>query len=291
MVCELEPRDVSGLTANHAYTFTLTATNPIGSAWAQSNTITAEPYDPSVSIGSPANGSACGSGGTVNTRYRCQDGTGQPGISSCTGTIASGVAVNTRAPGRQVHRHRNVARRAQHFINSRLHGARPAEQLQGQIGQGRSQRDHRRVAVVACRARDRDRDRARNRGAAFHRAPTRRADPTLKFKVPASKRLQALLKHRRSGETDDRLQPNERGHAGPRDLNPPEKADLPTGSAAGIPFLLSSTFERTYHIAGPSTSRNVAGWGGQPSTVTPSRAPDERLLHDADQASLAGDRR
>jgi autotransporter-associated beta strand protein len=93
------PATLSGLSGSHAYTFTITATNPIGSASASSNQIIAEPYDPAVSISSPVNGVAYAYGQKVDAGYSCQDGTGGLGIQSCTGPAASGSALSTTAPG------------------------------------------------------------------------------------------------------------------------------------------------------------------------------------------------
>jgi autotransporter-associated beta strand protein len=93
------PATLGGLTGNQAYTFTLTAANPIGSASASSNTITAGPYDPSVSISAPANGATYTYGQVVDAGYGCQEGTGGLGIKSCAGPISSGAALDTTAPG------------------------------------------------------------------------------------------------------------------------------------------------------------------------------------------------
>ncbi len=100
------PATLSGLTGGRTYTFTLTATNPIGSAAASSNTITvssttitAGPYAPSVSISSPANGATYTYGQQVRAGYRCQEGTGGLGIRSCVGTNSPGSVLGTTAPG------------------------------------------------------------------------------------------------------------------------------------------------------------------------------------------------
>jgi hypothetical protein len=93
------PAALTGLTGNQSYTFTLTATNPIGSVSASSNTITAEPFDPVVSISSPPNGATYGYGQSVTTGYACQEGSGGVGIKTCTGPVPAGAALDTTAPG------------------------------------------------------------------------------------------------------------------------------------------------------------------------------------------------
>jgi autotransporter-associated beta strand protein len=190
------PATLSGLTANHAYTFTLTATNPIGSASAGSNTITAEPYDPSVSIGSPANGAAYRYGQTVDAGYGCQDGTGGPGVSSCTGTISSGVAVNTKAPGRHTFT----------VTATSLDGLRTSATVTYTVlappnsFKIKSVRANRKGTITVSLSSLREpgivtvTERATKVPQFIVRKHVR-SEPTLKFTVPASKRLRALLKH------------------------------------------------------------------------------------------------
>jgi autotransporter-associated beta strand protein len=93
------PATLSGLTGNQSYTFTLTATNPIGSASSSSNTITAGPFDPSVAISSPANGASFSYGQIVDAGFSCQEGTGGLGIQSCVGSTPLGFALRMTAPG------------------------------------------------------------------------------------------------------------------------------------------------------------------------------------------------
>jgi hypothetical protein len=189
---------LSGLTANHAYTFTLTATNPIGSASAGSNTITAEPYDPSVSIGSPANGATYKYGQTVDAVYGCQDGTGGLGISSCAGTIASGAAVNTRAPGQ--HTFTATATSLDGLSTSstvtytvlappnsfKIKSVRANRK--GMITVSLSSLPEPGTVTVTERV---------TKVPHFSVRESVGSKPTLKFTVSASKRLRALLKHRR----------------------------------------------------------------------------------------------
>ena len=94
------PTTLRGLTGNQSYTFTLTATNPIGSASSSSNTITAGPFDPSAAISSPTNGASFSYGQIVDVGYSCQDGTGGLGIQSCVGSEPLGFALRMTAPGR-----------------------------------------------------------------------------------------------------------------------------------------------------------------------------------------------
>jgi autotransporter-associated beta strand protein len=94
------PTTLRGLTGNQSYTFTLRATNPIGSASSSSNTITAGPFDPSAAISSPTNGASFSYGQIVDVGYSCQDGTGGLGIQSCVGSEPLGFALRMTAPGR-----------------------------------------------------------------------------------------------------------------------------------------------------------------------------------------------
>jgi hypothetical protein len=60
----------------------------------------AAPSAPSVKLGSPMTRARYPRGHVVRAEYACQDGTGGPGIASCTGPVASGKPINTSRLGR-----------------------------------------------------------------------------------------------------------------------------------------------------------------------------------------------
>ena len=81
------------------FTYTVTATSRDGqTATAAIRYIVAAP--PSAQIGSPVTGAVYTLGQVVHASYGCQDGTGGPGITSCTGTVADGQSIDTTTPGR-----------------------------------------------------------------------------------------------------------------------------------------------------------------------------------------------
>jgi hypothetical protein len=54
---------------------------------------------PGVSIASPANGAVFNFGQVVVASYTCTEGAGGPGLQSCTGSVPSGVRIDTRTVG------------------------------------------------------------------------------------------------------------------------------------------------------------------------------------------------
>jgi hypothetical protein len=54
---------------------------------------------PSATVTSPASGARYTRGQIVRAGYNCQDGTGGPGIASCTAPVATGQPINTRTIG------------------------------------------------------------------------------------------------------------------------------------------------------------------------------------------------
>jgi mucin-19 len=92
------PLTFSGLTLGRSYNFTVTETNPLGSATASSNTLFL-PVAPTVSITSPVQGASYTEGQVVDAAYSCTEASGGPGIASCTGTVASGAALDTSIVG------------------------------------------------------------------------------------------------------------------------------------------------------------------------------------------------
>lgn len=94
------PLTVTGLVASNPFSFTVTATNPVGSAVsAPSSPISVRADAPTASIAAPLNGATYQLGQVVDVQYSCQDGTGGPGISSCSGPVAPGAALDTATVG------------------------------------------------------------------------------------------------------------------------------------------------------------------------------------------------
>ena len=88
------------------YTFTVRAANGISpAALTPSLTIAiaaAEPSDttdPTITIASPIDGSEVVQGAVLNASYACADESAGSGLASCTGTVASGTAIDTSVVG------------------------------------------------------------------------------------------------------------------------------------------------------------------------------------------------
>jgi mucin-19 len=93
------PLTLNGLALGQSYSFTVTESNPLGSATgANSNTLLL-PAAPSVSITSPTQGASYTEGQVVDAAYICTEASGGPGIASCTGTVAVGAALDTSTAG------------------------------------------------------------------------------------------------------------------------------------------------------------------------------------------------
>ncbi len=94
------PLSVSGLAASTTYTFTVTATNPIGSTASGNSLSATTPDPPAISFSAPANGLGDLPVQSEGQRqhYTCSDSNG-PGISGCQSSLASGAALDTSTPG------------------------------------------------------------------------------------------------------------------------------------------------------------------------------------------------
>jgi hypothetical protein len=87
------------LAVGHSYAFTVTATNPVGSATSATSNSVFLPLPPTVSIATPAQGATYTLNQVVDVSYSCQDSSGGPGIAQCLGSNTSGSALDTAAPG------------------------------------------------------------------------------------------------------------------------------------------------------------------------------------------------
>jgi hypothetical protein len=83
------------------HTYTVTAISKEGqTATAQiSYTVAGAP---SATISSPASAARYTRGQVVRAVYACRDGTGAPGIASCTGPVATGQPIDTTTVGRHI---------------------------------------------------------------------------------------------------------------------------------------------------------------------------------------------
>ena len=94
------PVTVTPLTDGTTYTFTVTATNPIGtSASGSSNAVKPLGPAPIAHIAFPANGQKFKFGQFVATEFSCLDGGGGPGISACTDSTHGNLVLDTSHPG------------------------------------------------------------------------------------------------------------------------------------------------------------------------------------------------
>lgn len=84
-----------------SHTYTVTATSSDGQTVSASVSYTVAAR-PSVSIRRPVSGGRFTVAEKVLARFRCADGTGGPGISSCVGSVANGAPIDTSTAG--VHR-------------------------------------------------------------------------------------------------------------------------------------------------------------------------------------------
>lgn len=78
--------------------FTFSASDGTTASAPASTTITVAAAPPSVVISSPGNGGSYTQGTTINASYSCTAGAGTT-LSSCTGSVTNGAAINTRTPG------------------------------------------------------------------------------------------------------------------------------------------------------------------------------------------------
>jgi autotransporter-associated beta strand protein len=95
------PIGVGGLSPGASYTFTVTATNPLGSATSSpSNQITTI-GPPTISISAPVNGTTYTLGESVRSSFSCADTAGGSGISSCVDQNGhpSGALIDTATLG------------------------------------------------------------------------------------------------------------------------------------------------------------------------------------------------
>jgi 6-phosphogluconolactonase (cycloisomerase 2 family) len=83
-------------TGSHTYTVTATSSDNQTATKSITYTVAAAP---SLVIVTPSNGASYAFSQKVLASFRCADGPGGPGISSCTGTAANGKAINTSTAG------------------------------------------------------------------------------------------------------------------------------------------------------------------------------------------------
>jgi hypothetical protein len=96
------PITVTGLTDNTTYSFSVTATNPIGSASVTTPAVTPESAAPQAAITAPAGNGSYTVGQSVPTMFSCGEAPGGPGLTSCTdsnGSSGTSGTLNTRSPG------------------------------------------------------------------------------------------------------------------------------------------------------------------------------------------------
>jgi hypothetical protein len=93
------PLNFSALTLGQAYSFTVTETNPLGSATSSASSPLFLPVAPSVSISAPAQNASYTQGQVVDAAYTCTEASGGPGIASCSGPVAGGAALDTSTVG------------------------------------------------------------------------------------------------------------------------------------------------------------------------------------------------
>jgi 6-phosphogluconolactonase (cycloisomerase 2 family) len=81
------------------HTYTVTATSADGQTHTSSLTYAVTGPPPSVTLTAPASDATYSLHQTVTVEYSCQDGTGGPGVTSCSGTMADGTRLATGVAG------------------------------------------------------------------------------------------------------------------------------------------------------------------------------------------------
>jgi hypothetical protein len=93
------PLNFSGLSLGQAYSFTVTETNPLGSATSSASPALLLAVAPTITVSAPSQNASYTKGQVVNAAYSCTEASGGPGIASCSGTVANGTALDTSTVG------------------------------------------------------------------------------------------------------------------------------------------------------------------------------------------------